>query len=789
MPKTVPFDMCPLGPFFGLDGKPVAGGLLWFLNSATNLPETVYVDRAGTVASENPAPLGGDGCLLQQLWLRKGVSYDIWLMAPNSASSHYDPDDFPGSDWVRLCMWTQESDPDAAIKPVATVDTIADLVALDPVTVDGQAVEVLGYYAKGDSKARTYLWTAGAASSADGGAVVGAPAYSGSDAWKLVTGGADEISSAIWGDVYGAPANSFPTIAATAAAWCANNGKRLVLEPGVRMVSASTTVSFSCPTIVEKGFHVAPTSNTDIILRFEADNTEIRPTSSLHYGGQGSVTVQTGGTFHGTISSGVVDWTEPSAFSPNTTVRLSSDVTAHVPHTIPTLEANGHTITGGGAGLTIGRIIRAEGTSAAVDSTGAKIYVQSDFRASDLTAAAFAELSLSDQSLKLAMDVDRALSDRDYSWRGVTLEPFGGKLGGFTRLLVREVTCAQVVFADGAENVYTNTPNNLDARNFETQNAGTFASLVGNCADGVVDLGGMTFVGLAGSMIFPRVVENGAMEFAEPVGVLAGDVDFKRVALTFSDSPTPTGAGFSLGGQAVIRFIGCTISGKTANVTISVGAGGCVEFDSCSVDVRVVTITPDVASPSTFTAKNSSFLNERFICIGDGAVTIDHCITSCRIILKGDLTTVSITNNFYTGAGDALSAITNGNYPITRIGHIRIAGNLPENPYTSEEGVARWPQTEGRIVFDDLDFGSGSGPWTATKTSKVGVLSFPTSIIPSYKKNIVWSADFSRNDYLLDDAFARDANFNGIRVSAKLVGTSTPSSSSFVITVFFNCSN
>lgn len=799
MPKTIPFDVCPLGPFLGIDGKPVAGGRLWFLNAATNLPETVYVDRAGTVASENPAPLGGDGSLLHQLWLSKGVSYDVWLMAPTSVSSHYDPDDFPGSDWVRLRMWTQESDPDAAIKPVATVDTVADLQALDPATVDGQAVEVLGYYAKGDTRARTYLWTAGAASRADGGVVVGAPAYSGSDAWELITRDADEISSAVWGDVYGAQVNSFPTIAATAAAWCANNGKRLVLEPGVRMVSASATVSFTCPTIVEKGFLIAPTANADVVLRFEADNTEIRPTLSLHYGGQGSVTVQTGGTFHGTISSGVVDWTEPSAFSPNTTVRLSSDVTAHVPHTIPTLEANGHTITSTATKLEVGRIVRAEGDAAAVDSSGANIYIQSDFRASDLTAAAFAKLRLSAQRLTLTMDADRTISD-DVVWPGVTLFPFGGRLGGFSRLLVREVTCSQLVFAAGGENVKTNTPDNLTAANFEIHNAATFASLYGNCLDGVIDLGGQTFTGL-GMSFFPAVVKNGGLTFTAPASA-AGEgstVKFERVNLTLAD-PDNDGLGFAVGVGDSIQFVACNISSNDASAAISVGASsnrsGAVNFEGCKVSVAVKTSTVTNAKPCFFQAKDCTFANNSYtkqIKIGDGDVYMDLCSIDAPITLKGALRNVAITNNVYTSAnGSAIIARTNGDTPILSIDHIRIAGNLPENPYASQSSAARWPQTEGRIVFDNLfEDESGSGPWTDEgTTSTVGVLSLNlqdsahNQLLP---KSLIWSARAS-GSYVVDFAFATDANVNGIRAHVKLIGTSAPTSATCPLTVFFNLS-
>lgn len=687
--ETIEFNACPLGPFFDLDGKPVSGGRLWLLDSATSVPETAYTDRAGTVASENPAPLGGDGCLEQQLWLRKGVSYAMRLYKPTSASSVYDPGDFPNADWALVRTWLQESEEDAPTSAVLTVDTIADLKALDPSTVDGMAVEVLGYYAKGDCVARTYLWTAGAFSEADNGAVVSSPAYSGTDAWVLASATGDDISSAIWGDVVGQPDNAFPSIAATAENWCLANGKRLVLEPGVRKVNAAS-IAFSGPVILEDGFRLAVLDSGTVTLTFSGADTEIRPTSNLLYGLGGTVNVQTLGAFRGVIHSNLVEWSIPANFSDRTTVVLDGNVNPAANTTIPVLDANGYTITGGNTSFVVGKILREPGDAAAVDSSGATIYVLSDFRASDLTAAAFAALAAPD--VKITVDEDRALSGT-VSWPGATLETAGGKLSGYTKLTVGNIVGQTAVFA--ANNV--ECAGGLRVWHFATLDGNALNSLLGS-SRGVVDGEGGTFT------------LNGLESI--PGGT------FKNIIITGSGSISITGA---------IRFISSSITATEVRFCISGGdytfelvdsalktTGSFVLGESTTCWLRNSTVDAGAWAPALsanyqqmLDAEGCYFPNA--IDPGNGSVRLVNCRFDQVVRLRGTCSDVVIKGCHSTATSatgvildySTSTATPPGNF-VDITGEVDISGNTPCPVHDGSDGfdatAPRWPQTEGDIV-------------------------------------------------------------------------------------------
>jgi len=687
--ETIEFNACPLGPFFDLDGKPVAGGRLWLLDSATSVPESAYTDRAGTVASENPAPLGGDGCLEQQLWLRKGVSYAMRLYKPTSASSVYDPGDFPNADWSLVRTWVQESDEDAPTSAVVTVDTIADLKALDPSTVDGMAVEVLGYYAKGDCAARTYLWTAGAYSDADNGAVVGSPAYSGTDAWVLASATGDDISSAVWGDVVGQADNSFPSIAATAANWCASNGKRLVLEPGVRKVNGAS-ISFSCPVILEDGFRMAVLDSGTVTLTFSGDNTEIRPTSNLLYGLGGTVNVQTLGAFRGVLHSNLVEWSIPAVFSDWTTIALDGNVNPAANTTIPVLDANGYTITGGDTTFVVGKILREPGDAAAVDSSGATIYITSDFRSSDLTAAAFAALAAPD--VKITVDAYRALSGT-VSWPGATLETAGGKLSGYTKLTVGNIIGQKAVFS--ANNV--ECAGGLRVWHFATLDGTALNSMLGS-SRGVVDGEGATF-----TMNGLESIPGGTFKNVRITGTGAILVDSSAIRFISSNIKAASFTFCYAGGDYTLELIDSSL--KTTSSALILGEGTTCWLRNSTVDV--VQWSPSYAAnyQQMLDAEGCCFPGA--ICPGNGSVRLVNCRFDTVVKLTGTCSDVMIKGCHSTvSSGNVLDYSVPTDTPpgnFTDItGEVDISGNTPCPVHDGSDGfdatAPRWPQTEGDIA-------------------------------------------------------------------------------------------
>lgn len=686
--ETIEFNACPLGPFFDLDGKPVAGGRLWLLDSATSVPETAYTDRAGTVASENPAPLGGDGCLEQQLWLRKGVSYAMRLYKPTSASSVYDPGDFPNADWALVRTWLQESEEDASTSAVLTVDTIADLKALDPSTVDGMAVEVLGYYAKGDCAARTYLWTAGAFSEADNGAVVSSPAYSGTDAWVLASATGDDISSAVWGDVVGQPDNAFPSIAATAANWCLANGKRLVLEPGVRKVNAAS-IAFSCPVILEDGFRLAVLDSGTVTLTFSGACTELRPTSNLLYGLGGTVNVQTLGAFRGVIHSNLVEWSIPASFSEGTTVILDGNVNPAANTTIPVLDANGYTITGGNTAFVVGKILREPGDAAAVDSAGATIYVLSDFRSSDLTAAAFAALAAPD--VKISVDAPRALSGT-VSWPGATLETAGGTLSGYTKLTVGNIVGQKAVFA--ANNV--ECAGGLRVWHFATLDGTALNSMLGS-SRGVVDGEGGTFT-LNGLESIP----GGTFKNIIITGTGAISVDSSSIRFISSRIRSTSFTFCYSGGDYSLELIDSSL--KTSSGLI-LGEGTTCWLRNSTVDVGQWSPSYAANYQQMLDAEGCYFPGA--ICPGNGSVRLVNCRFDTVVKLIGTCSDVVIKGCHSTVAsGLVLDYSTSTDTPpgnfIDISGEVDISGNTPCPVHDGSDGfdayAPRWPQTEGDIA-------------------------------------------------------------------------------------------
>ena len=684
MAETAPLSACPLGPFFGLDGKPVAGGRVWFIDHATNLPETVYTDAAGTVAAQNPAPLQGDGTLYAQIWLKAGVNYDISLYAPTSAASVYDPDDFPGTDWTLIRTWSQSSEADPTAESYITVDTVADLVALDPAEADGKAVSVLGYYSKGDCPIRTYLWTAGAYSQADGGAVIASPGYSGSDAWKLVDDGGDQIGSYVWGDCAGAPADSFLSVVAAASAAVAVMGKTLVFGPGVRNITSGGEIVVLSRAILEEGFKLAPNGVT-VKLNFYKP-AEIRATPILY--GLGNVSVATSGTFAGEVLASQIDWTCLPTFTPETTLVLDANTTADATVEFAAVRQRGTyclTFDGSGEVLTIGRIEREEGAYgpvvAGVDGT---IRIGSDFRASDFDAAALCLLDGTYKPVTMTVDASRALSG-NVDWSDIALLTAHGYLSGYTALKIRDVLGQCATFA--AAGVQPGVSNCLRPIHFTTLNGPALENIV-SYSRGVVDCEGATFTLSAALAMTGAKYRNMVLAGSAAV-TIAGSCNFENCRIAVNE------LSFNVGGGNYALVI---TNSEVIIPKITLGESTTFRARNSTIDVATAWAPSFAANyQQIFDAQGCSFGYP--LAVGNGSVKLIGCELADTVDLVGTCSDITIRGCH--SASVAHEILLYGDL-VDITGDVDISGNTPCPPHDGTAGFSAsapcWRQTEGDIA-------------------------------------------------------------------------------------------
>lgn len=685
MAETAPLSACPLGPFFGLDGKPVAGGRVWFIDHATNLPETVYADADGTVAAQNPAPLQGDGTLYTQIWLTAGINYDITLYAPTSAASVYDPNDFPNTDWVTVRTWSQSSEAAPTAESYITVDTVADLVALDPAEVDGKAVSVLGYYAKGDCPIRTYLWTAGAYSQADGGVVIGAPLYSGSDAWKLVDDGGDQIGSYVWGDCTGAAADAFTTIAPTASNTAAGLGKTIVFGPGVRNVTSGGEILVLSRAIVEDGFRIAPNGG-NVKLNFYQP-AEIRSTPILY--GLGNVSVATSGTFAGEVLASQVDWSTLPTFSPETTLVLDANTTADTSVEFAAVRQRGTyclTFDGSGEVLTIGRIEREEGAyGPVVAGVAGTIKIGSDFRASDFDAGALCLLDGTYKPVTMTADVDRALSGT-VTWAPcIAILTAGGKFSGYTELQCREVLGGFQVFTSAG--IKPATSNTLRPVHFTVLDGSTLGNIV-SYSRGVVDCEGASFQLSAALSMTGAKYRNMILTGSAAV-TIAGSCKFENCRIAVNELTFNYG-----GGNYTLEITNSTVT--VPNITLGEGT----TFRARNSEINVATAW----APSYAANYQRAFdaLGCRFgypLSVGNGSVRLVDCELADTVSLTGTCSDITIRGCHSASVAHNILIYTDVE-DIT--GAVDVSGNTPCPIHDGTAGFSAtapcWAQTEGDIA-------------------------------------------------------------------------------------------
>jgi hypothetical protein len=813
----------PLGPFFSADGKLAVGHAVACYNPGTDTLRTWYADAALTTPAPNPDRTGSDGRLAQK-FLGVGPA-EIRQYAPVSASSTIPDDlqDIPGAAWALVEKWLEDGLVADAGSTIYTVDTVDDLRALtDPAAIDG-LVAVIGYSSASDGiGVRYYLRDQYSVASDDGGAVLNALA---GGRWILKTSGG-EVDARVWG-VMANGADVTSNLAA-AASWANANGATLYIAPGVYTVSSGSIAIANAH--IADGVQIKATSGaysveltghwavdgTDALQHADStgdvrmafgSNADVGRVLMAWNGTDGNLGLYPGQNVLMAADTGTLTYGgSPIAsltLSKNTDIFSDDDT-----YEIGVLHSNGYTLTQNGNGtLVIERFDRDEGAAnPAFNVSSASTYalkIASDFRTSDVGDKALRGLDGSYAHVNLHVDADRTLDNAAYIWPDVTLVPEGGKLGGYYSLNVLDVSCMQAVFADGGERVSTNTHFGVSADNFVTKNATAFESLRLSSGGSVVDLCGYTFTGF-GFVNLPGVVKNGNMEFTSNGGANnEGLHEFERVSLSFAD-PNNTGSGFAIPAGATARFINCSISGSDTTAAITVNStaakASAVDFVGCTVSVGVRTNVQDGVKNCYVQAEDSTFLNDdspKRIEVGDGSVYMDSCTIKRPMRLKGDLTDVVIVNNVYTGvSGDAIIAEQVGDLRVKSIGKIRIAGNLPEDPRASQPStsVPRWPQTEGRIVFDGFQY-SGSVPtWTADEKSAVGVLCFNPTVAGFERlqnASLVWSVHVGSSYSVGDADFlgSYPIHYDGIHVTVTLNGATQPPDGSGKMTVFFNWSN
>lgn len=442
----------PRGPVFDADGELAVGHALACYYPGTDTLRTWYADADLTTPAPNPDLVGSDGRIAQK-FLGPGPS-EIRQYSPVSPSSVIPDDlqDFPGSEWALEWSWLEDGvspSPDRA--PLIIVDTVDELRALEDEDAKKGLVAVRGYYAAADKiGVRFYQYKSASSPSDDGGAVLGS-AMGGR--WLLKVQTAADVDVRWWGALPDTAEDRTAAIAA-AAAWTSANGVTLYFPKGVYMVS-SGSVSFSNVHIASGVTINATAGNysltftgawridqTDAALKDVASTGDVYANFAsgadvgIVYmawnGSDADLTRYPGQNVVLASASAALD--NPGGGVELASLTLTKDVNSGLgnPLRIGVLYSNGYTLKDGGlSNITIGQIVRdALNDPVALDwsGSGGALTVLSDFRTSDVSAAALAVLYGNALPQVLTVDADLTLPAGQYAWPKVALRAVDGAL-------------------------------------------------------------------------------------------------------------------------------------------------------------------------------------------------------------------------------------------------------------------------------------------------------------------------------------------------------------------------
>ena len=163
----------------GLDGMPLVGRVTFYVHDS-DVKATVYSLQGDTfVESQNPQLLNNAGRLDDTVFFDAAI-IDVSIQQYIGETGHMTPDS-PDEDFAPFDNFEVGFEIPVG-ESVTNVETIADL---EDANTDSGVVLVTGYYAKGDSPARFYLWDEDANNTPDGGYVI-ASNNSDSGRWILL---------------------------------------------------------------------------------------------------------------------------------------------------------------------------------------------------------------------------------------------------------------------------------------------------------------------------------------------------------------------------------------------------------------------------------------------------------------------------------------------------------------------------------------------------------------------------------------------------------------------------
>lgn len=231
------------------DGNPFAGRISCYDGVQTTQFKAVYTDYAKTTLSSNPVTVGTDGKTPTQIFLDYGtyfVKVEKYLGSDYQEMNQY---------WDDTSYWeVQETftiDGGAAPQVFSdiriTVDTISDLRTVD--VTKYSTVAVLGYYAKGDTDVRTYVWVSGITNPDDYGKYIQS-SVSSDGRWVLCC---SENLDATWYGVFPSVTGNDLTSRMTALASYSANCYQIILKKGTYFLN-SCAITFPCKVMFEGKF-------------------------------------------------------------------------------------------------------------------------------------------------------------------------------------------------------------------------------------------------------------------------------------------------------------------------------------------------------------------------------------------------------------------------------------------------------------------------------------------------------------------------------------------------------
>ena len=231
------------------EGNPFAGRISCFDGTQTTQFKSIYTDYAKTTLSANPVTLGLNGKTPTQIFLDYGtyfIKVEKFLGDDYSTMEQYWND---SSYWETINQFTIDGGtaPQVFSDVRVTVDTIADLRLVDVNTYS--TVAVLGYYAKGDTDVRTYVWVDGITNPDDYGKYIES-SVSSLGRWVLCC---SENIDGTWFGVFPSVIGNELTSRMTSLANYGSNCYQISLKKGVYYLNSSAII-FPCRVLFEGKF-------------------------------------------------------------------------------------------------------------------------------------------------------------------------------------------------------------------------------------------------------------------------------------------------------------------------------------------------------------------------------------------------------------------------------------------------------------------------------------------------------------------------------------------------------